>query len=147
MLIKVSLFLLFLCSDLIKFLIVSLLICNCRTSLAFRLMPQLNAILDCTPIASAGHVIPQNYVPISFSQFMDDLSAEEDALCQGSDKAHVCCSTPNKLFFGKKNFRITRKIDPDISTNIPSSRRSITTQGYRNTSRVDLFIFEMKSLR
>ncbi|KAK4261947.1 hypothetical protein QN277_004875 [Acacia crassicarpa] len=48
-----------------------------RTSLAFRLMPQGNAILDCSPIAAAGHVIPQSYVPISVSQFMDDLSAEE----------------------------------------------------------------------
>ncbi|KAG8657636.1 hypothetical protein MANES_03G080700v8 [Manihot esculenta] len=52
-----------------------------RTSLAFRLMPQGNAILDCSPIAAAGHVIPQSYVPISVSQFMDDLSAEEDVMC------------------------------------------------------------------
>ncbi|XP_050210366.1 uncharacterized protein LOC126660749 isoform X2 [Mercurialis annua] len=49
-----------------------------RTSLAFRLMPQGNAILDCSLIAAAGHIIPQSYVPISVSQFMDDLSAEED---------------------------------------------------------------------
>ncbi|KAK4756133.1 hypothetical protein SAY87_009890 [Trapa incisa] len=67
-----------------------------RTSLAFRLMPQGNAILDCTPIASAGHAIPQNYVPISFSQFMDDLSAEEDALCQGPEKAHATGSNQSK---------------------------------------------------
>lgn len=40
-------------------------------------MPQGNAILDCSPIAAAGHVIPQSYVPISVSQFMDDLSTEE----------------------------------------------------------------------
>lgn len=53
-------------------------LCDCRTSLAFRLMPQGNAVLDCSPIAAAGHVIPQSYVPISVSQFMDDLSAEED---------------------------------------------------------------------
>ncbi|KAK2446619.1 hypothetical protein QL285_017401 [Trifolium repens] len=48
-----------------------------RTSLAYRLMPQGNAILDCSPIAAAGHVITQSYVPISISQFMDDLAAEE----------------------------------------------------------------------
>lgn len=56
-----------------------------RTSLTFRLMPQSNAILDCTPIAAAGHVIPQSYVPISVSQFMDDLSAEEEVLCNHTD--------------------------------------------------------------
>ncbi|KAM5566461.1 hypothetical protein ABKV19_014899 [Rosa sericea] len=60
-----------------------------RTSLAFRLMPQGNAVLDCSPIAAAGHVIPQSYVPISVSQFMDDLSAEEDVLCNHSDSAFV----------------------------------------------------------
>lgn len=63
--------------------------CDCRTSLAFRLMPQGNAILDCSPIAAAGHVIPQSYVPISVSQFMDDLSAEEDGLCNRSDNTYV----------------------------------------------------------
>jgi len=52
-------------------------LCDCRTSLAYRLMPQGNAILDCSPIAAAGHVIPQSYVRISVSQFMDDLAAEE----------------------------------------------------------------------
>ncbi|OWM63136.1 hypothetical protein CDL15_Pgr008052 [Punica granatum] len=67
-----------------------------RTSLAFRLMPQGNAVLDCTPVASAGHVIPQNYVPVSFSQFMDDLSAEEDALCHGSDNACVAGNNSSK---------------------------------------------------
>lgn len=51
-------------------------------------MPQGNAILDCSPIAAAGHVIPQSYVPISVSQFMDDLSAEEDVLCS-SDNTYV----------------------------------------------------------
>ncbi|KAL8534927.1 hypothetical protein ACS0TY_010819 [Phlomoides rotata] len=56
-----------------------------RTSLAFKLMPQGNAILDCNPIVAAGHVIPQSYVPISVSQFMDDLSAEEDVLCNHTD--------------------------------------------------------------
>ena len=40
-------------------------------------MPQGNAILDCSPIAAAGHVIPQSYVRISVSQFMDDLAVEE----------------------------------------------------------------------
>ncbi|CDP10899.1 unnamed protein product [Coffea canephora] len=44
-----------------------------RTSLVFRLMPQGNAILDCSPIAAAGHVIPQSYVPISVTQFMDAI--------------------------------------------------------------------------
>ncbi|KAK3031158.1 hypothetical protein RJ639_035181 [Escallonia herrerae] len=52
-----------------------------RSSLTFRLMPQGNAILDCSSIAAAGHVIPQSYIPISVSQFMDDLSAEEEGLC------------------------------------------------------------------
>jgi len=50
-------------------------------------MPQGNAILDCSPIAAAGHVIPQSYVPISVSQFMDDLSAEEDM--NHSENAYV----------------------------------------------------------
>lgn len=52
-------------------------------------MPQGNAILDCSPIAAAGHVIPQSYVPISVTQFMDDLSVEEDVLCNQSDIAYV----------------------------------------------------------
>ncbi|KAL3830658.1 hypothetical protein ACJIZ3_019460 [Penstemon smallii] len=63
-----------------------------RTSLAFRLMPQGNAILDCSPIALAGHVIPQSYVPISVSQFMDDLSAEEDGLFNHADNSYVSIS-------------------------------------------------------
>ncbi|XP_050275836.1 uncharacterized protein LOC126717906 [Quercus robur] len=67
-----------------------------RTSLAFRLMPQGNAILDCSPIAAAGHVIPQSYVPISVSQFMDDLSAEEDVLCSRSDNTYVSRNSLNK---------------------------------------------------
>ncbi|CDP21653.1 unnamed protein product [Coffea canephora] len=45
----------------------------CRTSLVFRLMSQGNAIRDCSPIAAAGHVIPQSYVPISVTQFMDAI--------------------------------------------------------------------------
>lgn len=64
-----------------------------RTSLAFRLMPQSNAILDCSPIAAAGHVIPQSYVPISMSQFMDDISAEEDILCNQTDNTYVARDT------------------------------------------------------
>ncbi|KAL9148648.1 hypothetical protein ABFS82_12G055800 [Erythranthe guttata] len=60
-----------------------------RTSVIFRLMPQGNAILDSTPIAAAGHVIPQSYGPISVSQFMDDLSAEEDVLCNHNDNTYV----------------------------------------------------------
>ncbi|XP_048228938.1 uncharacterized protein LOC8286536 isoform X1 [Ricinus communis] len=60
-----------------------------RMALAFRLMPQGNAILDCSPIAAAGHVIPQSYVPISVSQFMDDLSAEEDVMSNRLDNNYV----------------------------------------------------------
>lgn len=52
-------------------------------------MPQSNAILDCSPIAAAGHVIPQSYVPISMSQFMDDLSAEEDILSNQTENTYV----------------------------------------------------------
>ncbi|XP_016505699.1 uncharacterized protein LOC107823536 isoform X2 [Nicotiana tabacum] len=69
--------------------------CGGRTSLAFRLIPQSNAILDCSPIAAAGHVIPQSYVPISVSQFMDDLSAEEDML-SNTDNAYVTRDNLNK---------------------------------------------------
>ncbi|GMP92487.1 hypothetical protein CsSME_00042701 [Camellia sinensis var. sinensis] len=67
-----------------------------RTSLAFRLMPQGNAILDCSPIAAAGHVIPQSYVPISVSQFMDDLSAEEDIPCNHSENIYVARNNLNR---------------------------------------------------
>ncbi|KAK9051253.1 hypothetical protein SSX86_027880 [Deinandra increscens subsp. villosa] len=67
-----------------------------RSSLAFRLMPQGNAILDCSPIRTAGHVIPQSYVPISVSQFMDDLSADEDVPCNGSDNAFAGWKSSNK---------------------------------------------------
>ncbi|KAJ8562833.1 hypothetical protein K7X08_031285 [Anisodus acutangulus] len=70
--------------------------CGGRTSLAFRLTPQSNAILDCSPIAAAGHVIPQSYVPISVSQFMDDLSAEEDMLCSNTDNVYVARDNLNK---------------------------------------------------
>lgn len=62
---------------------------NFRTSLTFRLMPQGNAILDCSPIAAAGHPIPPSYGPISVSQFMDDLSAEEEGLCSRGDHTYV----------------------------------------------------------
>ncbi|KAJ9563518.1 hypothetical protein OSB04_008678 [Centaurea solstitialis] len=67
-----------------------------RSSLAFRLMPQGNAILDCSPIRTAGHVIPQSYVPISVSQFMDDLSADEEAPCNGSDNVFAAWKNSNK---------------------------------------------------
>nr|GMD67689.1 Zinc finger, RING/FYVE/PHD-type [Ipomoea batatas] len=67
-----------------------------RTSLAFRLMPQSNAVLDCSPITAAGHVIPQSYVPISVSQFLDDLSAEEDIFCNRADNAYVVRGNPSK---------------------------------------------------
>ncbi|KAM7487885.1 hypothetical protein LguiB_025369 [Lonicera macranthoides] len=66
-----------------------------RSSLAFRLMPQGNAVLDCSPIAAAGHVIPQSYVPISVSQFMDDLSAEEDVLHTPHENAYVAQNNLN----------------------------------------------------
>ncbi|KAH0777825.1 hypothetical protein KY290_009236 [Solanum tuberosum] len=69
--------------------------CGGRTSLAFRLIPQSNAILDCSPITASGHVIPQSYVPIPVSQFMDDLSSEEDMLCSNTDNAYA------KSFFCK----------------------------------------------
>lgn len=52
-------------------------------------MPQSNAILDCSPVSAAGHVIPQSYVPVSVSQFMDDLSAEENVSCNRNDNANV----------------------------------------------------------
>lgn len=67
-----------------------------RSSLAFRLMPQANAILDCSPISAAGHVIPHSYVPISVSQFMDDISAEEDVLCNRTDNVYVAQNNLNK---------------------------------------------------
>ncbi|CAH8261113.1 unnamed protein product [Arabidopsis lyrata] len=60
-----------------------------RASLAFRLMPKSNAILDCSPIEAAGHVIPQSYVPVSVSQFMDNLLAENDTLVNPPVKANV----------------------------------------------------------
>eukprot|EP00252_Welwitschia_mirabilis_P025405 TRINITY_DN7908_c0_g1_i3.p1 TRINITY_DN7908_c0_g1~~TRINITY_DN7908_c0_g1_i3.p1 ORF type:complete len:673 (+),score=112.47 TRINITY_DN7908_c0_g1_i3:250-2268(+) len=56
-----------------------------RVSLAFKLMPQNNAILDCTAISEAGHVIPQSYGRISVSQFMDELTAEEAVMNNGTD--------------------------------------------------------------
>lgn len=65
-----------------------------RASLTFRLMPQANAILDCSRIAAAGHVIPQGYQSISVSQFMDDLSAEEDIMCNPPDGP---CEVQNSL--------------------------------------------------
>ncbi|KAL8139926.1 hypothetical protein V2J09_005947 [Rumex salicifolius] len=70
---------------------------NGRTSLAFRLMPQSNAILDCSPIAAAGHITPQSYVPVSVSQFMDDLSAEEDVLCNHPENAYVDRNSASKV--------------------------------------------------
>lgn len=60
-----------------------------RASLVFRLTPRGNAILDCSSIAAAGHVIPQSYVPISVGQFMDELAAEEDIMCNHSETTYV----------------------------------------------------------
>ncbi|KAK8960249.1 U-box domain-containing protein 62 [Platanthera guangdongensis] len=59
-----------------------------RSSLTFRLIPQANAILDCSRVAAAGHKIPQSFQPISVSQFMDDLSAEEDIMCNPPDSSY-----------------------------------------------------------
>ncbi|KAF8407476.1 hypothetical protein HHK36_006610 [Tetracentron sinense] len=67
-----------------------------RTSLAFRLMPQGNAMLDCSPIAAAGHVIPQSYVPISVSQFMVDLSVEEDVVGNRSEYIYEARNNLNR---------------------------------------------------
>ncbi|KAI4369108.1 hypothetical protein MLD38_017594 [Melastoma candidum] len=55
-----------------------------------RLIPQSKAMLDCSRIAAAGHVIPQSLVPVSASQFMNDLSVEDDLLCSPSD---IVCAT------------------------------------------------------
>ncbi|GAA0159781.1 hypothetical protein LIER_16485 [Lithospermum erythrorhizon] len=64
-----------------------------RTSLAFRLMPQSNAILDCSPVAVAGHVVSQSYVPISVSQFLDELSTEDEIICANDDNVYAAkCS-------------------------------------------------------
>lgn len=52
-------------------------------------MPQSNAILDCSPVSAAGHVIPQSYGPISVNQFMDDLAAEENVTRNRTDNANV----------------------------------------------------------
>ncbi|KAK9106377.1 hypothetical protein Syun_022388 [Stephania yunnanensis] len=54
-----------------------------RTSLAFRLMPQGNAVLDCSRIATAGHVIPQSYVPITDAR--SSLNREPSLRCVLSD--------------------------------------------------------------
>lgn len=67
-----------------------------RTSLAFRLMPQNNAILDCSPISDAGHIVPQSYGAISVSQFMDDLMAEEAGMSTGSDSTLETRRTQNQ---------------------------------------------------
>lgn len=70
--------------------------CSCRMSLLFRLMPQSNAILDCSPIAAAGHIIPQSFVPISVSQFMDDLSTEEMTVCNRVENNYVSLMMKSK---------------------------------------------------
>uniref|UniRef100_A0A7N0UIY6 PUB 62/63 C-terminal domain-containing protein n=1 Tax=Kalanchoe fedtschenkoi TaxID=63787 RepID=A0A7N0UIY6_KALFE len=57
-----------------------------RTTLSYRLMPHNSAVLDCSPIAAAGHVIPQCYVPISVSQFLEDLNSEEDPSARPADR-------------------------------------------------------------
>ncbi|KAK4708652.1 hypothetical protein R3W88_029577 [Solanum pinnatisectum] len=63
---------------------------SAKTTLAFRLIPQSNAILDYSPITAAGHVIPQSYVQIS------NLSAEEDMLCSNTYNAYVARDNLNK---------------------------------------------------
>ncbi|XP_010557562.1 PREDICTED: uncharacterized protein LOC104826520 [Tarenaya hassleriana] len=67
-----------------------------RISLAFRLMPKSNAVLDCSPIEAAGYVIPQSYVPVSASQFMDDLLGEDDGLANAPVKANVARDDASK---------------------------------------------------
>ncbi|CAH2053268.1 unnamed protein product [Thlaspi arvense] len=64
-----------------------------RASLAFRLMPKSSAILDCSPIEAAGHVIPHSYVPVSVSQFMDNLLAENDTLVSPPVKTNFYANT------------------------------------------------------
>jgi isopenicillin N synthase-like dioxygenase len=66
-----------------------------RSSLAFRLMPQVNAVLECTAVAAAGHNISHSYAPISVSQFLDDLSAEEDVIPTPHDNAYVAHNNLN----------------------------------------------------
>jgi hypothetical protein len=56
-------------------------------------MPHSNSILDFSPIAAAGHVIPHNFQPISVSQFMDDLSTEENAIYHDLENNFVSART------------------------------------------------------
>lgn len=55
-------------------------------------MPKSNAILDCSPVEAAGHVIPQSYVPVSVSQFMDNLLAENETPVSPPVKTNVSSS-------------------------------------------------------
>lgn len=55
-------------------------------------MPKSNAILDCSPVEAAGHVIPQSYVPVSVSQFMDNLLAENETPVTPPVKTNVSSS-------------------------------------------------------
>ncbi|KAK1326448.1 U-box domain-containing protein 63 [Acorus calamus] len=58
------------------------------SQLAFVLLPLIEVLLtihQMLTILEAGHVIPQSFVPISVSRFMDDLSAEEEAGCSHPD--------------------------------------------------------------
>lgn len=61
-------------------------------------MPHANAILDCSPIAAAGHCVPQMYQPISASQFMDDLCAEERAVSNHSEAPSVSINPVPRQF-------------------------------------------------
>ncbi|KAL3692789.1 hypothetical protein R1sor_006440 [Riccia sorocarpa] len=58
-----------------------------RTSLAFRLMPRSNATIDCKPMQEAGHAVPENFGPISVTAFMENLSAAEALLSNGSENS------------------------------------------------------------
>lgn len=65
---------------------------NCRTSLAFRLMPRAGATIDCTAVAETGHLVPEGYGPIPVQTFLDTVAATEQTLVvNGSDSNIVRC--------------------------------------------------------
>jgi hypothetical protein len=61
-----------------------------RTSLAFRLMPRMNATIDCKAVAQAGHPF-KGYGPVLVQTFLDALAAAE--LAHGSYSKIVRFST------------------------------------------------------
>lgn len=63
---------------------------NCRTSLAFRLMPRASATIDCTAIAETGHLVPEGYGPVPVQTFLDTVAAAEQTLVvNGTDSSIV----------------------------------------------------------